>query len=110
MTSTVVAFFESSIGIRDAVFIERGVATVLAMLPGLGLEKLAGDGLWVRDPVEHGDAAPALVNSVMVVICCLVPVVGVIKLPLEILLRSEALRVGSSECEEALESVRRGWI
>ena len=105
-----VAFFESGIGIREAVFIDRGVAAVLAMLPGLGLEKLVGDGLCVLDPVEHGDAAPVLVKSVMVVTWYLEPVVGVTKLPLEILLGSEALRVGSSECDEALLSVRRGWL
>lgn len=53
---------------REAVFIDLGVGTVLEMLPGLGLglEKLAGDGLCVRDSIEAGDAAPTLVKSVMV--------------------------------------------
>lgn len=66
-TSTMVAFFESGIGMREAVFMDRGVAPVLVVLPGLGLEKLAGDGLCVCDATELGDAAPALVKSVIVV-------------------------------------------
>ncbi len=45
---------------------DLGVTIVLDMLPGLGLEKLAGDGLCVRDSIEAEDAVSAFVKSVMV--------------------------------------------
>ena len=104
-----VAFFESGIGMREAVFIDLGVVAVVDMLPGLGREKLAGEGLCVRDSVEAGDAESTLVKSVKVMTCCLEPPLGVMMLPLEILLRSDALRAGKSACDDALLRVRYGW-
>lgn len=95
---------------REAVFADLGVTIDLDMLPGLGLEKLAGDGLCVRDSVEAGDAASGLVKSVMVITWCLEPSVGVIRLPLDILLRSDALRAGKSVFVDALLRVRRGRL
>ena len=44
-TSMTVAFFGSMIGIREAVFVALDVKLELDILPGLGLEKLAGEGL-----------------------------------------------------------------
>ena len=107
-TSMMVAFFESGIGMREAVFMDLGVAVVVDMLPGLGREKLAGDGLCVRDSVEAGDADSSLVKSVKVMTCCLEPTLGVMILPLEILLRSDAFRAGKSAVEDALLGVRCG--
>ena len=87
-----------------------GVTIALDMLPGLGLEKLAGEGLCVRDSVEAGDAVSGLVKSVMVITWCLEPRAGVIRLPSDILLRRDALRAGRSVLVDALLKVRRGRL
>lgn len=69
LTSTIVAFFESGMGMREAVFMDLAdIGVPFDRLPGLGLEKLAGEGLIVRDCTEAGDIISALVKSVMVVI------------------------------------------
>ena len=107
-TSTTVGLFDSRMGMREAVFIVLGFDEMLDMLPGLGLEKLAGEGLCGRDSIEAGDTESMRVKSVMVTTCCRDPGVGVIKLPADILLRRDAFLVGRSLLADMLLVTRRG--
>lgn len=97
------AFFESGIGIREAVFIDP-----VEELPGRGLEKLAGEGLCGRDSAGVGDAASFLVESVKPINRSVELVTGVVRLLLDILLRCEWLCVRKSTFGRA--SVELRWL
>lgn len=56
-TSMTVAFFASGIGMREAVFM------LLERLPGLGREKLAGDGLCRRESDLFGEEGVSMIIS-----------------------------------------------
>jgi len=97
LTSTTVAFLLSGIGRRDAVFtpLMLPVGVGRRVLPGLGLEKLAGEGLCKRESDGEGDVAPGRVKSVNVMNFLEEPAVCGIMLPLEILALMELVRLGS---------------
>ena len=63
-TSTTVAFLESGTGMRDAVLMLVDLRELREALPGLGLEKLAGEGLCGRDSVDVGDVVSSRLCSI----------------------------------------------
>lgn len=91
-TSITVAFFVSGTGIREAVLML--LESVEERLPGLGLEKLAGDGLCGRESARVEEASCALLKSVKAINLREGLVDGLIRLPSEIPLRREAWRIG----------------
>ena len=77
------------------------------LLPGRGLEKLAGEGLCGRDSANVGEPSRARVKSVNPMTLCAELPDGATILPFEILLRSEAWRAGKSR--SALECARSSF-